>query len=363
MAEEEDESSKTEEASERKLEKAREEGHVPLSQEVKTWFMLFGALMVLWGMAPWIMKRIVQINTPFLSRFDEYELSIRSLQRLIMYTAGHVLLAMSPAFGLFLLFAVVSALIQIGFMYTPKRLEFKWDKLNVFRSMTEFITRQKIVEMLKGLLKIIAVGWGGYLVIVPRISEGLRSPSLNVNDILDLTDDLLFWMLLTMVMITFVIAFADYFYQKFSFLKKQRMTKQEVKEEYKQSEGDPQIKMRLRSIRMERFRKRMMASVPNATVVVTNPTHFAVALRYEPDEGMNAPVVVAKGQDFMALKIKEIANENDVPIVEDPPLARALYATVDVDSPIPEMHYQAVAKVIQYVYKLQGKMIDTGNDA
>ena len=363
MAEEEDESSKTEEPSERKLEKAREEGHVPLSQEVKSWFILFGALMVLWGFAPWMMRRLANIGTPFLSRFDEYRLTIASLQRLIMHTTFNVFVAMSPAFGLFMIFAAVSALIQIGFMYTPKRLEFKWDRLNVFQAMTEFITRQKIVEMIKGLFKIATVGWGAYLVVVPRIGESLRLPSLSVADILDLAGDLLFWMLLTMVMITFAIAFADFFYQKFAFLKKQRMTKQEVKEEYKQSEGDPQIKMRLRSIRMERFRKRMMANVPKATVVVTNPTHFAVALRYAPEEGMSAPVVVAKGQDFMALKIKEIAAANDVPIVEDPPLARALFATVDIDSPIPEIHFTAVANVIRYVYKLQGKIVEAGNES
>lgn len=358
MAEEEDESSKTEEASERKLEKAREEGHVPISQEVKSWFILFGALMMLWGLAPFAMRRLVNLSMPFLSRPDEFPLTIRSLQAILTETSGRLLLAMAPLMGLFILFALVSALVQIGFMYTPKRLEFKWERLNVFQALGEFITKQKIVEMLKGLAKIAAVAWGGYLVVKPRIAETLDLPSFSVIDILDNISDVLFWMLFTMVMIMFVIAFGDYFYQKFSYLKKQRMTKQEVKEEYKQSEGDPQVKMRLRSIRMERFRQRMMANVPKATVVVTNPTHFAVAMRYEPDEGMAAPVVVAKGQDFIALKIKEIAKEHDVPIVEDPPLARALFASVEIDKPIPEMHYAAVAKVIRYVYKLQGKLTD-----
>lgn len=354
----EDEASKTEEASERKLEKAREEGHVPISQEVKSWFILFGALMMLWGLAPFAMRRIVRLSMPFIEHPDEIPTGIRSLQALTTETSGRLLIAVAPMMAVFLLFAAVSALVQIGFMYTPKRLEFKWDKLNVFQAMTEFITRQKIVEMLKGLAKIAAVLWGAYLVVKPRIVDMTGLPSFSVADILDNISDTLFWMLFTMVMIMFVIAFADYFYQKFSYLKKQRMTKQEVKEEYKQTEGDPQIKMRLRSIRMERFRQRMMANVPKSTVVVTNPTHFAVALRYAPEENMAAPVVTAKGQDFIALKIKEIAKENDVPIVEDPPLARALYATVEIDRQIPEVHFAAVAKVIQYVYKQQGKMPD-----
>ena len=179
--------------------------------------------------------------------------------------------------------------------------------------------------------------------------------------VLDLMHSLLLLILFTMVLITFVIAFGDYFYQKFSYLKRQRMTKQEVKDEYKQTEGDPQIKMRLRAIRMERFRKRMMANVPNASVVVTNPTHFAVALQYDADT-MEAPKVVAKGQDFIALKIKEIAKEHNVPVVENPPLARALFATVEIDSVIPTEHYAAVAEVIKYVYRLQGKMLPAQED-
>ena len=211
--------------------------------------------------------------------------------------------------------------------------------------------------MLKGIFKITAVGYAAWLIVKPRILDILNTSSFDVASILALVYKLLLLILLTMVMIIFVIAFADYFYQKFSYLKRQRMTKQEVKDEYKQMEGDPQIKMRLRSIRMERLRKRMMANVPKSSVVVTNPTHFAVALRYEPEEGMEAPVVVAKGQDFIALKIKEIAAANDVPIVENPPLARALFASVEIDEPIPTEHYAAVAEVIKYVYQLKGKTL------
>lgn len=362
MAEDEqDESSKTEEATDRKLERAREEGNVPLSQEVKSWFMLFAALMMLWGLAPMTMRKTTALAYKFIEKPEALPMDPLGIRDLFTETSIELFLAYLLPIGLFVLLALASALVQIGFMYTPKRLEFKWDKINLFGNIKHFITKAKIVDMLKGLAKIITVGWGGYMVVKPHILDVLQSTSFDMNSVLDLLYGLLLRVLLTMVLITFVIAFADFFYQKFSYLKRQKMTKQEVKDEYKQTEGDPQVKMRLRSIRMERFRKRMMANVPNASVVVTNPTHFAVALQYDSDK-MEAPTVVAKGQDFIALKIREVAEENEVPIVENPPLARALYATVEIDSPIPTEHYAAVAEVIKYVYQLQGKLLPNQED-
>lgn len=357
MADEQDESSKTEEASERKLERAREEGNVPLSMEVKSWFMLFAALMMLWGLAPFVMERTAAIAFKFIERPAELPVDPLGLRDLLRETSFELFVTLLLPLSLFLVLAAASALVQIGFLYAPKRMEIKWERINLFANAKEFITKAKIVDMLKGILKITAVGYAGWLIVKPRILDILNTSSFDIESILALVYKLLLLILLTMVMIVFVIAFADYFYQKFSYLKRQRMTKQEVKDEYKQMEGDPQVKMRLRSIRMERLRKRMMANVPKASVVVTNPTHFAVALRYEPEEGMEAPVVVAKGQDFIALKIREIAEANAVPIVENPPLARALFASVEIDEPIPTEHYAAVAEVIKYVYQLKGKTL------
>lgn len=357
MADEQDESSKTEEASERKLERAREEGNVPLSMEVKSWFMLFAALMMLWGLAPFVMERTAAIAFKFIERPAELPVDPLGLRDLLRETSFELFVTLLLPLSLFLVLAAASALVQIGFLYAPKRMEIKWERINLFANAKEFITKAKIVDMIKGIFKITAVGYAGWLIVKPRILDILNTSSFDVASILALVYKLLLLILLTMVMIIFVIAFADYFYQKFSYLKRQRMTKQEVKDEYKQMEGDPQVKMRLRSIRMERLRKRMMANVPKASVVVTNPTHFAVALRYEPEEGMEAPVVVAKGQDFIALKIREIAEANAVPIVENPPLARALFASVEIDEPIPTEHYAAVAEVIKYVYQLKGKTL------
>ncbi len=361
MAEDQDEASKTEEASEHKLQRAREEGHVPISHEVKSWLMLFGALMLLWALAPTVMRLTTKAIVKFIEHPEQMPVDPIGLRDLLRETAFDVFLAMLAPFGLFIVLAVVGATVQIGLMYTPKRMSLKWERINLFANAKEFITKAKIVEMLKGFAKLCAVGYAAWLVVKPRLIHVLDSTSFDIASFLDLLSRLLLMMLTAMIMIFFVVAFADYFYQKFSFLKKQRMTKQEVKDEYKQTEGDPQIKMRLRSIRQERFRKRMMSNVPNASVVITNPTHFAVALRYEPDEA-DVPVCVAKGQDFIALKIKEIAAENEVPIVENPPLARALFATVEIDQPIPTEHFTAVAEVIRYVYNLKGKPLPERSD-
>tara|TARA_R110002111_G_scaffold23592_1_gene52952 strand:- start:48 stop:596 length:549 start_codon:yes stop_codon:yes gene_type:complete len=152
-----------------------------------------------------------------------------------------------------------------------------------------------------------------------------------------------------------IIAAIDFLYQRFEHMKQMRMSRQEIKDEYKQTEGDPVIKQRLRQVRQERARQRTMAAVPDASVIITNPTHFAVALKYELDD-MEAPVLIAKGQDFLALKIREVAEEHDIPIVENPPVARALYANVEVDQEIPQEHFKAVAEIIGYVFRLKGKL-------
>ena len=237
------------------MERAREEGNVPLSQEVKSWFMLFAALMMLWGLAPYVMKKTTAISLKFIERPAELPVDPLGLQDLLRETSFDLFLVLLLPLGLFMILAAASALVQIGFLYAPKRMEIKWERVNLFANAKEFITKAKIVDMIKGVFKISAVGYAGWLVVKPRILDILSTPAFDTATILALLYKLLLLILLTMVMIIFVIAFADYFYQKFSYLKRQRMTKQEVKDEYKQMEGDPQIKMRLRSIRIDR-RKR-----------------------------------------------------------------------------------------------------------
>jgi flagellar biosynthetic protein FlhB len=212
-----------------------------------------------------------------------------------------------------------------------------------------------VIEMSKSVAKLVVVGFVCYLVLKPRIKDLDLLPSMELPAILAYLHQVLVHLMLAIALVMVVIAVADWFYQRFAYMKKLRMSKQEVKDENKQTEGDPAIKARLRGLRMARARNRMMAAIPKADVVVTNPTHYACALKYDGDT-MNAPMLVAKGQNLIALRIREIAEENDVPIVENPPLARALYATVELDREILPDQYKAVAEVISYVMRLKGKL-------
>ena len=349
---EEDESSKTEEPSERKLEKAREEGQVPLSQEVKSWIMLFGGLLVVWAIFPFMMKNTGNLLYRFIANPEQIAVNNSDIQTLMIQVISSVGLILLLPLSILFIMAIVATVAQIGFLYAPKRLSLKWERLNLPKNLKSFISLQKIFETIKGFLKIGVVIITVSVVVFPQMNMIPLLPTMEMYPILNVMYRIVFMMLLTVVIVMFIVAMIDLIYQRLTFRKKQRMTKQEVKDEYKQMEGDPLVKSRIRSIRMEKFRQRMMQAVPTATVVVTNPTHFAVALKYEGEE-MDAPKVVAKGVDFLAQKIKELANENDVPIVENPPLARALYASVEVDQVIPPEHFKAVAEIISYVFKMK----------
>ena len=214
---------------------------------------------------------------------------------------------------------------------------------------------RSVVEFIKSLLKITIVGSVAYIVVHPNIDYVRLMPDEDIQDIMHYLGAVTGKMLIGVTTVMFLIAALDYFYQRFEYMKNMRMTKQEIKDEYRQQEGDPHIKQKLRAIRRDRVRKRMMAEVPKSDVVITNPTHFAVALKYD-EATMQAPKVLAKGKDKVALRIREIAEENKIPIVRNPPLARALYDNAEIDKEIPIEQYQAVAKVIGYVYKIKGKL-------
>ena len=323
--EEEDESSKTEEASEHKKQKAKEEGNVALSQDAKSFIMLIGMLAVVWLLFPMLGRWYIQDFSFMISSVDKIPTDERHIQLLFKQTVVAFFKIMAIPFGIFIVLGIVASISQTGFIFAPKRLEAKWDKLNFFANLPKLITMQKVFDSLKGIAKITVIGFIHKIVVL---------------------------LIFTVTCATLIIALADFAYQKYSHLKKLRMTKQEVKDEYKQMEGDPLIKSKIRQIRTERARHRMMDNVHKADVVIVNPTHFAVALEYKM-ETMDVPVVVAKGVDYLALKIKEIAKEDDIPIVENPPLARALYASVDIDEPIPTEHFKAVAEVIGYVMQLK----------
>lgn len=352
IAEDDDEASKTEEPSERKISKAKEEGDIAISQDAKSFIMLLGMLFVIWLVLPLMFKWFYMFSLKFVENPDAIPTDSRHIRLLLYNTVIALMKILGIPFAIFMVLGIFASVAQTGFVYAPKKLEPNWNKLNIFAAMTQFINMKKIVESLKGIIKITVIAFIGVLVIRPYLEKVNLMPGMETMAILSFIHKIVVLLIFTVVIAVLVIAVADYAYQKYQHLKKLRMTKQEVKDEYKQMEGDPLVKSRIRQVRMERARHRMMDAVPRADVVIVNPTHYAVALEYKMEK-MDAPIVVAKGLDNLALRIREIAEEHDIPIVENPPLARALFASVELDQSIPAEHFKAVAEVIGYVMQLK----------
>ncbi|MEE2746502.1 MAG: flagellar type III secretion system protein FlhB, partial [Pseudomonadota bacterium] len=249
--------------------------------------------------------------------------------------------------------------VQVGRTFSWEKVKPKWSQISPLNGVKRLVSPRSLVEFAKGIVKIGLVGLVSVLIAVPLLTDIELFPTLDIIVSLERIQYvgiiLVFWTLMLMT----IVAALDFTFQKYDHKKKLRMSKQEVKDEFKQLEGDPKVKARLAQIRQERQRARMIANVTKADIVITNPTHYAVALKYDM-ETMPAPVLVAKGVDDLAARMREVAEENEVPIVENPPLARALYASVELDESIPENLYQAVAEVIGYVFRLKGKLPSEG---
>lgn len=353
MAEDADESSKTEEPTEKKLSKAREEGNVPLSQEAKNLAMLIGALILVATVLPFLMHGIIEALVPFIRQPEEIPTDFEGLRRAITHTVVEVGLWLALPISILMLMAVLSITLQIGLLWTPKKLQPKLDALNPVSGIKKFVSPKRLAEFAKDLVKMTLVLGASGLLVIPQLDRILVTIDMDLVSTLEVAQTLVLLMMVAVVLVMIAVALIDVVYERHTHHTKLKMTRQEVKDEHKQAEGDPAVKNRIRSIRMQRFRERMMAAVPSASVVVTNPTHYAVAMTYDL-ETMMAPKLVAKGVDFLAVRIREVAEENDVPIIENPPLARALYDTVEIDQEIPPVHYQAVAEVIGYVMRLKG---------
>jgi len=277
-----------------------------------------------------------------------------SLLRIIDKLGVGVVAAMAMPLGLLFLAAIAGNMIQHKPVFTAERMKPKLDKISPLKGFKRIFGLSALVNFLKGLGKMLLVGVVAFSITWPHRDQVANIISWNIASLLPFIRELAIQMLGGVLAILAAIAVFDFMYQRHEFTKKQRMTKQDVKDEHKQSDGDPAVKSKLRQLRMERGRKRMMAAVPDASVVIVNPTHFAVALKYD-GAIMAAPVCVAKGVDQVALRIRTVALENDVPIVENPPLARALHATIEIDDEVPAAQYEAVAKVIGYVLRLGRK--------
>jgi flagellar biosynthetic protein FlhB len=252
---------------------------------------------------------------------------------------------------LLVVLAALGVLMQIGWLMSPESIQPKLEKISPISGAKRLFSLKSVVELLKGIVKMILVGFVAYLIVKPEFSRIDLMVQMDLKELLDETHFVAIEIFIGVLAVAAVIAVVDYLYQRYEFMNQMKMSKQEVRDEHKQTEGDPHVKARLRQLRMERARTRMMAEVPKATVVITNPTHYAIALKYDMEQ-MAAPRVVAKGVDAVALRIREIANENEVPMVENRPLARALYDNAELDEEIPEDYYKAVAEVISYVFKM-----------
>ncbi|MBL8643668.1 MAG: flagellar biosynthesis protein FlhB [Rhodospirillaceae bacterium] len=350
-----DSDDKTEEPTGKRLSKAQEDGDVPISREVGHLLMILAILVAVGTMIPWIMKDLIGLLRAFIERPHVMHTDIESMRDLLVQMIWRVGLLLAMPISMFMIIGLISTLGQVGFLYTPKKIMPKLSNLNPIAGAKQLFSTQSLVEAGKSMAKIAIIITVLGAMVVPSLRHPDQIIDQDLVTTIGQTQTLVVMLLFFTAIVMGVIAALDIAYTRWSHKEKPKMTKQEVKDEHKDMEGDPKVKGRIRAIRLERHKKRMMANVPKATVVITNPTHFAVALKYDMDS-MAAPTVVAKGADYLALRIRQIADQHEVPIVENPPLARALYAAVEVDQEIPAEHYKAVAEVIGFVMRLKGKL-------
>jgi flagellar biosynthetic protein FlhB len=345
-----DDAEKTEEPTQKRLDDAHAKGDVPKSQEVNTWFVIFGATLIVLIFSGDLARSLGSAVTAFLERPHSMAMDGENVRLLSSELGMAVLAAVAMPFLMLMLFALIGNLVQHRPTLTTEQIKPKLSKVSLIAGWKRLFSSTSLVNFAKGIAKLVIVAVIMFVIAWPQRDELELMISADISVLLVFVRDMAVQLLGGVLAVMTVIAGLDLLYQRWKWNQKQRMSMKEVRDEYKQMEGDPTVKAKLRQIRIERGRKRMMQAVPQATVVVTNPTHFAVALQYEP--GMPAPVCVAKGQDQIALTIRRIAEDNAVPVVENPPLARSLHASVEIDQEVPSEHYKAVAQVISYVMKL-----------
>ena len=355
MADDADPESKTEDPSAKKLSDARAKGDVVKSQDIPQLASLAGAISVILIAGGWLTRDLAAALYPFIAHAGTTEISSGGAM-VVMKQA--VMAAMPPLLLVMVVTAVLGVIgnvAQTGFMLTPDKIKPDFKKLDLLKGLGRLFGMDGMVQFAKSAIKFLVTGFIAYMVLKPHVGEVRNLVGMDVAAMLPEAMKLSKSLMLAVLLLLIAMAAIDWFWQRQRFMKRMRMTLQEVKDEFKQSDGDPHIKGKRRQIQMQRSRQRMMQAVPKATVVVMNPTHYAVALKYEPGE-TPAPMCVAKGVDELALKIRAVAEEHGVMVLEDPPLARALYASVEIDEEIPVEHFEAVAKVISFIMnkKTQG---------
>jgi len=354
MADESKDQERTEEATPKRREETREKGQVAKSRELASVAVLGSCLIYFYFGASAMANQLMDLMRAYFQKSGQLSISVDNLQIIIMDFAFKTFLLLIPFLVVALIAGFLANILQVGFLFSTEAIAPKFSKIDPLKGFQRLFSLQSLVELVKSISKIAIVGSVAYLTVRGESNSLVPLMDYNIQEILAYIGRVSFKILITTCWVLVVMAIMDYLYQKWEYEKSMRMSKQEIKEENKQTEGDPLIKGRIRRLQREMARKRMMAAIPKADVVITNPTHLAVAIRYEP-QTMNAPMVVAKGADFLAEKIKEIARKNGVPVIENKPVAQVLYKKVPVEQSVPENLYRVIAEILAQVYSLKQK--------
>lgn len=347
MAEEQDDSQKTEDPTQKRLEEARKKGDIAKSQDVPIWFLMMATAGIMAAAGP-LAGMIADPLVRIMDHPHAFRLSNGGAQQLM----GSLLMSLAPP--LLVIFAVIAIagvlghIVQHRPLWTGEKVKPDLSKLSPMKGLQRMFGMQGWVNLLKSFLKMAAITGAMIYAVWPEATAISESGRLDPAGLLSFTQVIAGRLLLAAIIVVGLIAGGDFIYQRWTFMQRMRMSRRDVRDEVKQQEGDPHIRARLRQIRLERSRKRMMQNVPKSTVVITNPTHYSIALRYDPEKDA-APMCMAKGADEVALRIRELAKEHGIPIVENVPLARALFASVEIEESVPREHFEAVAKVIGFV--------------
>lgn len=352
---------KTEQPTAKKLDDARKEGQVAKSKEIGNAFSLMALFLVLklylGSMGNTFLQgfHAVYNQIPDIIKMYNGNLPVASIHALIRTMMFQLMLVIAPILLVGFAVAVICDVVQVKWRPTSKPLKPKFSKLNPIKGFKRFFSANSLVELIKSLAKLAVIGYVVYSYLQDRLSQVLILYDISLNQAIALIGEIVVDLGIRIAAVYMIIAFLDFGYQKWKFKEDMKMTKQEVKDEYKNQEGDPQIKSKQKQRMREASMRRMMQQLPEADVVITNPTHYAVAIKYDPDK-YDAPYVLAKGENHLAQRIKDVAKENNIEIVENKPLARMLYANVEIGELIPPELYQAVAEVLAFVYHLKGKV-------
>lgn len=355
MAADDDKHSKTEQPTGKRLSEAKEKGNIPRSRDMTSTVTLMSGIIALYVTGSFMASTLKSTSRDVFSSMGVRDLTQGDIYVLLLKMLLNMALVLGPFLLIVIAAGVFTEISQGGISTSFEKIGFDLERLNPVQGLKRLFNKDAAVEMLKSFLKILIVGYMAYKVMRDEVNSIIYLVDMDVPAIAEFISHIAFKLVLHTCGVLFILAILDLAFVKWRFIENLKMTKQEVKDESKESEGDPQVKGKIKQRQYEQARRRMRLIIPTADVVVTNPTHFAVALKYDRQK-MGAPVVLAKGVDFLAQKIKEIAREHNITLVENRPLARELYAQVKEGEEIPETLYAAVAEILAYVYKLKGKV-------